>query len=170
MNISDAFEGLDGPGMGQSSFQMNSGPPPITGGSMASAPSYEHPPVPAAVEIPEPEVSSPEPAPAPAPVMQAPPKSTKELASSYDMGDDVTELGKLKNQLQKLQAENISLKASLGSMTEEEREIQKEISATVAEIGKLSNSLTTLRGQVLAAKSALLEATAELKMHKEKKA
>lgn len=71
--------------------------------------------------------------------------------------------------LQKLQAENISLKASLGTMTEEEKEVQKEIGATVAEIGKLSNELTTLRAQVLAAKSALLEAAAELKGHQEKK-
>jgi chromosome segregation ATPase len=98
------------------------------------------------------------------------PKTTKELASSYEMGDTSAELEKLKTMLQKLQAENISLKASLGTMTEEEKEVQKEISATVAEIGKLSNELTSLRAKVLAAKSALLEATAELKGHHEKKA
>jgi hypothetical protein len=102
--------------------------------------------------------------------MRETPKSSKELASKYDMGDNAMELDKLKAQLQKLQAENISLRASLGSMTEEEKEVQKEVGATVAEIGKLSGELTTLRAQVLATKSVLLEATADLKGHKKKKA
>jgi hypothetical protein len=97
------------------------------------------------------------------------PRTTKELASSYDMGDDQVELNKLKAVLQKLQAENISLKAQLGSMTEEERSIHKEMAATIAEISNLSGELTTLRAQVLAAKSRLLEASSELKNTKEKK-
>jgi len=164
MGISDAFEGLSGAGGGLS------GPPPITASSLpdpstfvASASSFDQ--TPAVTTVPEPQAA---PAPSPAPMEK--PKTSKELASSYEMGDNTAELEKLKTMLQKLQAENISLKASLGSMTEEEKEIQKEIGATVSEIGKLSNQLTTLRAQVLAAKSALLEATAELKGHHEKKA
>ena len=99
----------------------------------------------------------------------APPKSSSALAADYDMGDASVELTKLKAVLQKLQAENISLKAQLGSMSDEEKDVQKEISATVAEVGKLSNELTTLRAQVLASKSRLLEASAELKAAREKK-
>jgi hypothetical protein len=169
LGISDAFEGLDGPGMGMmgpgmmgrgmTGFQHLAGGIPDPG-SVASAHSFEQPQV----------ETIPEPTPAPAPMAREKPKTTKELASSYDMGDNAMELDKLKTLLQKLQAENISLKASLGSMTQEEKEVQKEISATVHEIGILSSQLTTLRAQVLAAKSALLEATAELKGHKEKKA
>ena len=168
MGISDAFEGLSATGGGGGDM---SGPPPITSsslpepGSFASASSFDH--TPAVSTIPEPEPVTAAPAPPPAPVEK--PKTTRELASSYEMGDNSAELEKLKTMLQKLQAENISLKASLGTMTEEEKEVQKEIGATVAEIGKLSNELTTLRAQVLAAKSALLEAAAELKGHQEKK-
>lgn len=169
MGISDAFEGLSGAGGGDMS-----GPPPITAsslpdpGSFASAPSassFDQAPAVSTIPDPEPVAA---PAPPPAPVIEKP-KTSKELASSYEMGDNHAELEKLKTMLQKLQAENISLKASLGSMTEEEKEVQKEIGATVAEIGKLSNELTGLRAQVLSAKSALLQATAELKGHKEKK-
>lgn len=167
MGISDAFEGLSTGGGGGGM----SGPPPITSsslpepGSFASASSFDQGP--AVSTIPEPQPVTAAPAPPPAPMEQ--PKTTRELASSYEMGDNSAELEKLKTMLQKLQAENISLKASLGNMTEEEKEVQKEIGATVAEIGKLSNELTTLRAQVLAAKSALLEATAELHGHHEKK-
>ena len=161
VGISDAFEGLDGTGGGGLS-----GPPPITASSLpdpGSFKSFSFDHTPAVSTIPEPE-------PAPTPPPMEKPKTSKELASSYQMGDSNAELEKLKIMLQKLQAENISLKASLGSMTEEEKEVQKEISATIAEIGKLSNELTTLRAQVLAAKSALLEAAAELKGHHDKKA
>ena len=107
---------------------------------------------------------TPEPEPAP-----EPPKSTKELKQNYNMGAASEELVKLKNILQKLQAENISLKASMQHLNEEEKEVQKELVATVAEISKLSNELTTLRAKVLASKSRLLEATSELKAAKEKK-
>jgi cob(I)alamin adenosyltransferase len=169
MGISDAFEGLSTGGGGSMS-----GPPPITRsslpepGSFATASSLDHG-APAVSTIPDPEPYAAA-APSPSPPPMEKPKTTKELASSYEMGDTSAELEKLKTMLQKLQAENISLKASLGTMTEEEKEVQKEISATVAEIGKLSNELTSLRAKVLAAKSALLEATAELKGHHEKKA
>ena len=100
---------------------------------------------------------------------EEPPKTTESLAQSYDMTDSSGELVKLKGVLQKLQAENISLKAQLGTMSEEEKEVQKQVNATVAEIGELSNQLTTLRAQVLASKSRLLEATSELKAAQEKK-
>jgi len=107
---------------------------------------------------------TPEPEPAP-----EPPKSTKELKQNYNMGAASEELVKLKTILQKLQAENISLKASMQHLNEEEKEVQKELVATVAEISKLSNELTTLRAKVLASKSRLLEATSELKAAKVKK-
>lgn len=96
-------------------------------------------------------------------------KDSKQLAQSYNMGDDAIELDKLKGTLQKLQAENISLKAQLGSLTEEEKEVQKEVVATIHEIGGLSDELTGLRAEVHEAKSALLEATADLKASNEKK-
>eukprot|EP00541_Cyclophora_tenuis_P006082 CAMPEP_0116565754 /NCGR_PEP_ID=MMETSP0397-20121206/14068_1 /TAXON_ID=216820 /ORGANISM="Cyclophora tenuis, Strain ECT3854" /LENGTH=475 /DNA_ID=CAMNT_0004092551 /DNA_START=35 /DNA_END=1462 /DNA_ORIENTATION=- len=85
------------------------------------------------------------------------------------MGDDLSELSKLKETLQKLQAENISLKAQLGSMSQEERDVARETAATVEEISKLSNALISVRAEVLAAKTKLLESTAELTAAKEKK-
>lgn len=108
----------------------------------------------------------------PAVSMSPPPQSVKtseDLAQSYNMQDATGELNKLKTVLQKLQAENISLKAQLGSMSEEEKDMQKQVHAVVTEIGELSNQLTTLRAEVLASKSRLLAATAELKAAQEKK-
>jgi hypothetical protein len=99
----------------------------------------------------------------------APPATTKQLASAYDMGESNEELVKLRNALQKLQAENISLKAKMGTMTDEERDLQKELNATIAEVSTLSNELTKTRAQVLASKSRLLESTAELRAAQEKK-
>jgi hypothetical protein len=109
------------------------------------------------------------PAPVPAPVPAPQPQSTHSMAASYDMGDSNQELVKLQTVLQKLQAENISLKAQMGTMTEEEKGVQKEVGATVAEISNVSNELATLRGAVLAAKSRLLEASAQLRAAREKK-
>jgi chromosome segregation ATPase len=88
--------------------------------------------------------------------------------ASYKMGGSTDELQKLKEALQKLQAENISLKASMGSLSLDEQDTQKELNATVAEVAKLSNELTKTRAQVLASKSRLLQAAAELKAAKEK--
>lgn len=85
------------------------------------------------------------------------------------MGEASEELVKLRAILQKLQAENISLKATMGGLTEDEKEVQKELHSVVQEISKLSHDLTSLRAKVLAAKSRLLEATAELKAGHEKK-
>ena len=52
-------------------------------------------------------------------------------------------------------------------MSEEEKDVQKELSATVAEIGNLSNTLHSLRQEVLVSKTRLLEASAQLKAAKE---
>jgi len=112
------------------------------------------------------------PAPAPAAVETLPEPAAAAPAPStqdYQMGDDSQELSKLKDVLQKLQAENISLKAQLGSMTEEEREVHKQLGSTVSEIGNLSQQLQGLRVQVSDAKSKLLEASAKLKAAQEQK-
>ena len=196
MSISDAFEGMSVAGSvdplyGQQQQQQQQQPQMEQ--QQPSLPSYvpaEQPqqqqqqqsqlsPIPTPA-MPDPSLSNPPPeslmqpqlVPTPSVVEQAPPSptpapSTKELASAYDMGDANQELGKLKDVLQKLQAENISLKAQLGSMSEEEKDVQKELSATVAEIGNLSNTLHTLRQEVLASKTRLLEASAQLKAAKE---
>jgi len=159
LSISDAFEGLaTGNGDTGSISSYRATTPVVT----QNTPSYVHsnhddePSKP-----PEPVSEDSEPAPAP--------KTSIQLASSYDMGDTHEELVKLRAILQKLQAENISLKARMEGMTEEEKDIQRELSATVSEVSKLSSELTTLRAQVLASKSRLLEASAELKAAKEKK-
>lgn len=178
MGISDAFEGLSTGGDG-----MGSMPPPTSGFSLGGglgsgsdyggAPSSEPSPKVQPTQPPR-SMSSPPamhemPPPTMAPSMPEPPKTSEALAQSYNMSDHTGELEKLKAVLQKLQAENISLKAQLGTMSEEEKEVQRHINATVAEIGDLSNRLTTLRAQVLASKSRLMEATAELKAAREKK-
>jgi len=159
-SISDAFEGLGGGDTGSISSYRATTP-------------YEQQPTSYEQQthqsVPAPNQSPKAAAPAPASRTVESPKTTKQLASSYNMGEEHEELEKLKVILQKLQAENISLKAKMGSMTEEEKDIQKELSATVAEVSTLSNELTTLRAQVLASKSRLLEASAELKASKEKK-
>jgi chromosome segregation ATPase len=90
-------------------------------------------------------------------------------ASSYDLGDAHSELDKLKGVLQKLQAENISLKAQVGSMTDDEKDVQRQLGVVVAEIGRLSSELSVQRQHVLEAKNRLLEASAELKSQKEHK-
>jgi len=82
---------------------------------------------------------------------------------------DVEELAKLRTILQKLQAENISLRAQLGQYSEEEKQIKQEVSNTVTEIGVLSQELTGVRNRVVEAKASLIEATAELKGYVEKR-
>lgn len=79
------------------------------------------------------------------------------------------ELEKVKSVLQKLQAENVSLKAQLGQYSEEEKSIREEIAKTVNEIGTLSHDLTLLRSQVVEAKTSLIEASTELKAQVEKR-
>jgi hypothetical protein len=176
LSISDAFEGLDGDSAAAGSGYGTGGPPPLPPQQQQNQYGYGGAAVAAAtmtavavetIPEPQPEMSMPEPAMMMQPV--EPPKTTQELASSYAMGDDSTELAKLKVTLQKLQAENIALKAQMGSMTQEEKDVQRETAATVAEIGKLSVELSDLRAQVLTSKSRLLETTAELAGAKEKK-
>jgi hypothetical protein len=79
------------------------------------------------------------------------------------------ELEKVRSVLQKLQAENISLKAQLGQCSDEEKQVRDEIGKTVNEIGTLSQELTSLRSQVVDAKASLIEASAELKSQLEKR-
>ncbi len=79
------------------------------------------------------------------------------------------ELEKVRSVLQKLQAENISLKAQLGQCSDEEKQVRDEIARTVNEIGTLSQELTSLRSQVVDAKASLIEASAELKAQLEKR-
>ncbi|CAJ1956521.1 unnamed protein product [Cylindrotheca closterium] len=183
MSISDAFEGMNmatpapepapapTPALPSYVPEEQQAPPPqqqqtmpaptmaaagmaAMGMAAAAAPSMMEPPAPApAVEtIPE-----------PAPV------NTKDLAKNYQMGDESQELSKLKDVLQKLQAENISLKAQLGSMTEEEKEVHAQLGGTIAEIGNLSQQLQGLRVQVSDAKTKLLEASGKLKAAQEQK-
>jgi hypothetical protein len=173
MSISDAFEGLTPVDAGPS--YLNAAPPVPS--SVTFENSTPHAQEPVAAPAPAPAMQL-QPAPTPAPAYTPspeytpapePPKTTEQLASSYNMGGANEELDKLKGILQKLQAENISLKAQLGTMSSEEMDVQRDLSATVVEIGNLSNELTGMRAQVLAAKSRLLEATSELKSAKEKK-
>lgn len=155
MSISDAFEGLNTTNNDNEQVPSFDGSWPETE-QLSTVPEVvtaESPPL--------------QPAPAAKPTET--PKTTAQLAKTYKMGEPNEELEKLKTTLQKLQAENISLKAQLGSVTEEEKDVQKELGATVAEISKLSNELTNLRAQVVAAKSKLLQATGELKAAIEKK-
>ena len=167
MAISDAFEGLTPATAAQGYDEpVSFDPPPVmpSMGFSMGAPSTM--PEPRQEAMPEPtHVREPSYSASPAP----PPKSTEQLASSYRMGDDSEELKKLKIILQRLQAENIALRAQMGSMTEEEREVQKESMATIAEINRLSSELTDVRAQVLSHKTRLLESSAELAAAKEKK-
>jgi len=89
---------------------------------------------------------------------------TYEVSNSH-----MEELEKLKDALQKLRAENVSLKSQLGTMTEEEKQVQQELGQTVTEITALSADLGAQRQQVLEAKNRLLEAKAELKSQKDTK-
>jgi hypothetical protein len=164
LSISDAFEGLN-------AAPVNSMMPPPRQATWGMDSGHQRAPSPLPSSAPS-DVSTGEKSNLETAGIREPPeipKTTQQLKSTYNMGEANEELGKLKAVLQKLQAENISLRATMGSLTDEEKEVQKEINATVAEIGKLSNELTGLRAKVLAAKARLLEATAELKACHEKK-
>lgn len=173
LSISDAFEGLNAAPVNESAFRASS-PMPAPHAVSLGMDSSHRGSVPTSVNVHPPTAGSFDdrsiPDPAPVAISDPePPKTTQQLKSSYNMGEANEELTKLKAVLQKLQAENISLKATMGSLTEEEKDVQKEINATVAEIAELSNQLTTLRAKVLAAKSRLVEASGELKLAREKK-
>lgn len=166
MSISDAFEGLS---TTSGDVQHSSSLPAYVPQQGSPKPSTMAHPTTVPEEPLPPQQQAMPPAPTPVAAATVAPPSTKALANSYNMGDSNEELVKLKDALQKLQAENISLKAQMGTMSEEEKDVQKELSATVAEIGKLSNELHALRSDVLAAKTRLLEASAELKAAKDQK-
>lgn len=161
VSISDAFEGLAGDTGSISSFGATTPVPHAVTTKSFDQPEVETVPEDAPVVM----------APAPPPIAEEPrpPPTTRDLAASYNSGEATDELDKLRGALQKLQAENIALRAKLGSITEDEKDVQKELSATIAEITKLSGELTTLRAEVLASKSRLLEATSSLTASKEKK-
>lgn len=171
LNISDAFEGLGPPGDTGSIASFSRTNQIAATNEIQSSYSHQQQIPPTVVETVEEERPQTPTETATRQIVEPtrPPASTAELAANYDMGESTIELEKLRTALQKLQAENISLKARLGSMSDEERDVQKELGATVAEITKLSGDLTSLRAQVLASKSRLLEASAELKAAKEKK-
>ena len=168
-SISDAFSGLDpagtveynsAPVAGSTGGVSSSNPPPSPGaaGPPAIAPaSVAGAPPPLSISHPPPDVKDSE-TPAAA--------SVTAIVPATQVGED---LEKLRATLQKLQAENVSLKAQLGSVSEEEHDVRSEINRTVSEIATRNQYLASLREKVAIAKAALIEATAELKGHKEKK-
>lgn len=97
------------------------------------------------------------------------PNSMKGTSSLSNHHSAEEELQKVQSVLQKLQAENVSLKAQLGQYSDEEKSVRNEMARTVAEIGALSQELTSLRSQVVASKASLIEASAELKALIEKR-
>ena len=184
MSISDAFEGMNT----MDNANDFSQPAPVQE-APAALPSYVPDAPPAAptpavqVEPPTPQpqasyVQPPlstdaaigQPAPVPEPVPAPVPEATLKPSPSYEVSDThVEELAKLKEMLFKLQAENVSLKAQLGNMTEEEKNVQQALGQTVTEITALTTDLGNQRKQVLEAKNRLLEAQAELKANKDTK-
>ena len=178
MNISDAFEGMSA--IGSVTDYSHAAPEPEAPPAPAPAlPSY----VPDVAAAPTPAMVPEPPTPQPQPTYEQPPQSPKPAVTesipapvapapvaTYEVSDSHSEeLAKLKSVLQKLQAENISLKAQLGNMTDEEKQVQQELGQTVSEITALSSDLGIKRQQVLDAKNRLLEAKAELKAQQDTK-
>ena len=174
MNISDAFEGMS------TMESVASQPAPAQEAPAVHAiPSYVPTSAPTPAVVPEPPTPQPQPtyvvqpessqaAVAPTPLAPAPVATTS--VQTYQVSDShLEELNKLKSVLQKLQAENISLKAQLGNMTDEEKHVQEELGQTITEITALSTDLGLKRQEVLEAKNRLLEAKAELKSQRETK-
>jgi len=178
MSISDAFEGMN-------TMDNNiSQPAPETSAAPTLPPYVPEVPAPttppAAPEQPTPQPQptyvqqplSPQretirPTPAAAPVVStvaSTPVETYQVSDSH-----IEELHKLKGVLQKLQAENVSLKAQLGNMTDEEKQVQQELGQTITEITSLTTDLGNQRQIVLDAKNRLIEAKAELKAQMESK-
>lgn len=174
MNISDAFEGMSTMG----SVTDNSHPAPQALAAPA-IPSYVPSAAPTPAVVPEPPTPQPQPTyvvqpqspkafVAPSPPTPAPVATTS--VGTYQVSDShLDELNKLRSVLQKLQAENISLKAQLGNMTDEEKHVQQELGQAVTEITALSTDLGLQRQEVLDAKTRLLEMKAELKAQRETK-
>lgn len=158
VSISDAFEGLNMPSAAQStlpSYVPEQHQPAFS--ALAAAPER-----PASVPVTVETAATPE------PIASSPPRPSS-MTSNHDMGFSHQELEKLKAVVQKLQAENISLKAQLGGMSDEEKGVHKELGGVIADIGALSSELQTRRAEVLQAKTRLLEASAELKSARDRK-
>jgi len=175
VSISDAFEGLEGSTtVGGVDSYLASAPPIATSTSSYDNESNAPPPVhneaPPVQTVVSPPVQT---------VVQPPPTQERSVEPSIGLPSVAStdqpasghrdELDKLKAVVQTLKAENIALKASMGSLAGDEEDVQRELSATVSEIEELSAELTTLRAQVLSSKSRLLEATSELKAAKQQK-
>jgi len=193
MSITDAFEGLDGPGAPPSYGAEEPAPEPV--------PTYQQqPPVQQApptqmsdaAAAPTPQMEQPTAMPAPQaqqPVVVQPtvglsmnvplgasaapePASIPEpvaatAAPATTDGSASEELAQARELLTKLQAENISLKARLSHFSEEEVEAQKELAMTVSEITRLNSVLTGLRSEVLEKKGRLSDLTAAVKASKD---
>eukprot|EP00522_Entomoneis_paludosa_P011313 CAMPEP_0172447012 /NCGR_PEP_ID=MMETSP1065-20121228/6408_1 /TAXON_ID=265537 /ORGANISM="Amphiprora paludosa, Strain CCMP125" /LENGTH=998 /DNA_ID=CAMNT_0013198205 /DNA_START=21 /DNA_END=3017 /DNA_ORIENTATION=- len=184
MNISDAFDGLDpsptaaaGPGDAAPSYGME------------EPPASEMPPPPqmtAAAAVPSPQMEQPTPQQQPPAVSMQPTvgvamsvpvgggsdsgggiPAPAAAAVASSSGSSSDELAQAKELLQKLQAENISLKAQLSNFSEEEMEAQRELALTVSEIARLNSVLTGLRGEALSAKGRLADLTAAVKSSKD---
>jgi Cytoskeletal-regulatory complex EF hand len=167
-SISDAFEGLvagGGDAETVSTYRANTPPVPVTA-SFDTNTSGFHAPQPTVNHMPP--SLSPELAPIATPsVVQSSPMRVR--GNSHRDAEPHRDTEELRLALQKLQAENISLKARLATINGEEEDVRSELVETVSQITKLSGELTTLRAQLLAAKSRLLEVTGELTAAKEKK-
>ena len=148
VDMSTAAMGM-GVGMGMGAA-MTMNQPVSENNSMENKPTLSYPPMTSLTTT----VS------APAPVTQ------KDTAS---LGTNDEELTKMEAVLQKLRAENISLRAQMGQYTEEELEVRKQISVTISQIGVMSQEVAGLRVKVSDAKAALIEATIELKAKTEEK-
>ncbi len=168
-SISDAFDGLDGMGSGPTDMNsyLASAPPVHTVSSFDAANQQEEAPVPP----PPPVTMQPEsPAPQVKPHFEMPPHiRSAMLTTGHSTTSESQDLEQLREILQKLQAENIALKAQMGHLAEEESVVTKQVSQTAAELSQLSSQLTQVRAQMLASKARLMEATAELNAAKERK-
>lgn len=189
MSISDAFEGLDEPAPPTPAEPEPPAQPEPTPSVVSALPepqvappasaSYQNPPVAAPTPVLQQQEPSPvpvpasvtvqpavgismsmptengaPPVPAAAPTTQAAPASSQELIEAQEL-------------LQKLKAENISLKAQLSAVSEEEMAAQRELALTVSEIAKLSTQLSSMRSDITQQKARLSELTAAVKTSKE---
>ena len=96
----------------------------------------------------------------------SPKLSRKDIAENEEFN---SELEKLRNAHQKLQAEVVSLRAKASLVSEEEQEAQLEIRTLAASIAELSMELATLKDEVAESKGRLKESLGMLKAQKEKK-
>lgn len=170
MSISDAFENVP-------SHDTTTPPTDASFETNTTMPTNEHtstvqPPPPVPNNPPDNNINATMYATQPPPTSNSSPPSIHGI-QSHDATSTSTnsadELSKLQTIFQKLQAENVSLKAQLGQFTDEEMSVRKEITQTVSEISTLSMELNTLRSQVVDAKSSLIEATSELRAQIEKR-